>query len=153
MKIGELAKRTGCSVETVRYYEHAGLLPAPSRSEGNYRIYGESHAERLSFIRNCRALDMTQEEIRELLRIKDENGRDCGDVDILLDAHIGHVTERIAELSALQAQLHALRASCGQHLPVQQCEILRGLAEHIPDSDKAQPTHLAHLQGVHAYKS
>lgn len=149
MKIGELAKRSACSVETIRYYESTGLLPAPARSEGNYRIYGEAHCERLAFIRNCRALDMTQEEIRELLRIKDENGRDCGDVDILLDAHIGHVSERLAELSALQAQLRALRDTCGHHLPVQQCEILRGLAEHVPETEKAPAGHLGHLHGVH----
>ena len=64
MKIGELATLTGCPVETIRYYEREGLLPAPSRSAGNYRQYDTAHVERLSFIRHCRSLDMTQEEIR-----------------------------------------------------------------------------------------
>ena len=67
MKIGELAQSARCSVETVRYYEKEGLLPAPERGQNNYRIYGTAHVERLRLIRNCRALDMTLEEIRVLL--------------------------------------------------------------------------------------
>jgi DNA-binding transcriptional MerR regulator len=68
MKIGELARIAMTQVETIRYYERAGLLPETARTEGNYRIYGDAHVERLSFIRNCRNLDMTLEEIRVLLR-------------------------------------------------------------------------------------
>ncbi|WP_146053956.1 MerR family transcriptional regulator, partial [Pseudomonas syringae] len=71
MKIGELAKLTDTQVETVRYYEREGLLPAPARSDGNYRLYTQAHVERLSFIRNCRSLDMTLEEIRSLLNLRD----------------------------------------------------------------------------------
>lgn len=149
MKIGQLAQRTACTVETIRYYEHAGLLPAPSRSDGNYRIYTEEHAERLTFIRNCRTLDMTQDEIRELLRIKDENGRDCGDVDALLDEHIGHVSRRIEELSTLQAQLMALRESCGHHRSVQECGILRGLADPLPEIEGHADGHGGHRHDVH----
>ena len=67
MKIGELAKITDCQVETIRYYEREGLLPQAPRSESNYRIYGAEHTERLGFIRHCRSLDMTLEEIRVLL--------------------------------------------------------------------------------------
>lgn len=149
MRIGQLAQRTGCTVETIRYYEQAGLLPAPSRSDGNYRIYTERHAERLTFIRNCRALDMTQDEIRALLRIKDEDGRDCGDIDALLDEHLGHVSRRIEELSALQGQLQALRESCGQHVPVQECGIVRRLADPLPDIEGHAGGHGGHRHGVH----
>ncbi|SOE70282.1 DNA-binding transcriptional regulator, MerR family [Burkholderia sp. D7] len=87
MKVGDLAKRAGCKVETVRYYESEGLPPEPARSEGNYRLYGESHVEGLMFIRNCRALDMTLGEIRALLGFKDGGGQDCGDVDALLERY------------------------------------------------------------------
>ena len=59
MKIGELARLTQCTVETVRYYEREGLLPVATRTEGNFRAYGPEHIERLRFIRNCRALDMS----------------------------------------------------------------------------------------------
>ena len=85
MKIGQLAAATGTPVETIRYYEREGLLPVPSRTEGNYRVYHEGHAQRLAFIRHCRCLDMTLDEIRVLLHYKDEPREDCGGVDDLLD--------------------------------------------------------------------
>ena len=70
MKIGELASGTGTPVETIRYYEREGLLPAAARTEGNYRVYGQEHAQRLLFVRRCRSLDMTLQEIRALLTFK-----------------------------------------------------------------------------------
>lgn len=129
MRIGELAKRSGCLPETVRYYEREGLLPSPDRSEGNYRLYTEGHLARLLFIRNCRALEMSLGEIRALLVIKDGAGADCREVCALLDAHIGHVTERLARLADLREQLVGLRDRCGGVTPVDNCGILQGLAE------------------------
>jgi len=85
--IGMLAKRTRCQAETIRYYEREGLLPAPARSQGNYRQYDSTHVERLSFIRHCRSLDMTLDEIRALLDFRDAPTRDCADVSVLLDEH------------------------------------------------------------------
>lgn len=73
MKIGELAKATDTQVETIRYYEREELLPEPSRTDANYRIYGKPHVERLVFIRHCRSLDMTLDEIRKLLLIRSRN--------------------------------------------------------------------------------
>ncbi|MES2820049.1 MAG: Cd(II)/Pb(II)-responsive transcriptional regulator [Pseudomonadota bacterium] len=127
MKIGELAKLTACQVETVRYYEREGLLPAPVRSEGNYRLYGETHLERLRFIRNCRTLDMTLEEIRGLLALRDSPAAPCAGVNDLVEAHIQHVQARIASLQALQAQLLELRARCGDERAVEQCGIVQRL--------------------------
>lgn len=92
MKIGELAKLTDTQVETIRYYEREGLLPAPARSDGNYRLYTQAHMERLSFIRNCRSLDMTLEEIRNLLNLRDSPQDQCESVNALIDEHIEHVT-------------------------------------------------------------
>ncbi len=112
MKIGELAKRTGCPVETIRYYEREGLLPEPARSEGNYRQYTLAHVERLSFIRHCRSLDMTQEEIRTLLALRDRPEADCGTANRLIDEHLHHVEVRIAELQALREQLRDLGSRC-----------------------------------------
>jgi DNA-binding transcriptional MerR regulator len=71
MRIGELAQASGTPVETIRFYEREGLLPTAARTEGNYRIYTPHHAERLAFIRQCRSLDMTLDEVRVLLRFKD----------------------------------------------------------------------------------
>ena len=76
IKIGELAKRTGATVETIRYYEKEGLLPEPSRSAGNYRLYNEEHIEHLQFILHCRALDMALDEVRVLLQYWNEPDKD-----------------------------------------------------------------------------
>ena len=112
MKIGELATATDCAVETIRYYEREGLLPEPARRESNYRLSTQAHVERLTFIRNCRTLDMTLDEIRSLLRLRDSPEGQCDSVNALIDAHIAHVQARIDGLQALQAQLLELRRQC-----------------------------------------
>ena len=112
MKIGELAQASATAVDTIRYYERQGLLPAPARSEGNFRLYEAAHLERLQFIRHCRGLDMSLDEVRVLLRFRDAPESDCGDVNALLDEHIGHVSRRIRELRSLERQLKALREQC-----------------------------------------
>lgn len=125
MKIGELAKATDCAVETIRYYEREGLLPEPARSDGNYRLYTQAHVERLTFIRNCRTLDMTLDEIRSLLRLRDSPDGQCGSVNALIDEHIEHVQARIDGLVALQAQLVELRQQCNAQ--GSECAILQQL--------------------------
>jgi Cd(II)/Pb(II)-responsive transcriptional regulator len=134
LKIGELASRTGCLVETIRYYEREGMLEAPARSEGNYRLYGPAHVERLQFIRHCRSLDMTLDEIRTLLHFRDAPEENCGEVNVLLDKHISHVAARIAELKALQTQLGELRACCHRTQAAKDCGILQELA--CTDADR-----------------
>ncbi|MDB5732562.1 MAG: cadR [Variovorax sp.] len=142
MKIGELASAAKCSAETIRFYEKKGLLPEPGRTEGNYRSYGPPHVERLRFIRNCRALDMTHDEIRALLRAIDVPAQDCGAVNALLDAHIGHVEARIEELRQLQRQLGSLREQCQSKQAPDHCGILRGLAEMETEVGGERHTHL-----------
>lgn len=127
MKIGELAERFGCLVETIRYYERIGLLPPPERSPNNYRTYTGKHGERLSFIRHCRALDMTLDEVRVLLELREHPEQDCIGVNELLDKHIAHVTERITALSALERQLKDLRSRCVAVDSTRSCAILQGL--------------------------
>ena len=131
LKIGELAKRTGSLVETIRYYEREGLLPEPARSEGNYRVYADTDLERLQFIRHCRSLDMTLEEIRNLLRFRDAPDRNCGEVNALLDEHIQHVGRRIKELKVLQQNLRALRKLCRQEQATKDCGILQSLGSAV----------------------
>ena len=127
MKIGEMSAATGTPVETIRYYEREGLMPEAARSDGNYRVYDGAQVERLAFIRRCRGLDMTLDEVRALLRFIDQPGPDCGDVNALLDEHIGHVTQRIAELRKLEKELRRLRAQCGTAGAADACGILKGL--------------------------
>lgn len=142
MKIGELAQLAQCSVETIRYYEREGLLPAPARTGGNFRAYTAAHAERLRFIRNCRALDMSQEEIRRLLSLTDHPSEDCKGVNEVFDAHIEHVEARIRELEQLRQALGELRQRCQREQSVGSCGILHGLAamEQPPAGEKH--THL-----------
>lgn len=147
MKIGELARLTESQVETIRYYEREGLLPAPARTEGNYRTYTQAHVERLSFIRNCRSLDMTLEEIRSLLRLRDSPRDQCESVNALIDEHIEHVNARVASLQALQQQLLDLRRRCADGA-ADHCGILERLevtgAVAAPDGE---PSHVGRSHG------
>ncbi|MBK9444685.1 MAG: Cd(II)/Pb(II)-responsive transcriptional regulator [Betaproteobacteria bacterium] len=147
MKIGELARLAGTNVDTIRYYERDGLLPVPARSEGNYRIYGETHVQRLSFIRRCRSLDMTLDEIRVLLHFKESPQENCTDVNSLLDRHIGHVNKRMQELQELERQLQDLREQCGEARDSAHCGILNGLSQAIVPSGKTA----SHVQGAHRH--
>jgi len=138
MKIGELAKLADCKVETVRYYEHEGLLKAPARSTGNYRLYNSAHLERLTFIRNCRTLDMTLDEIRSLLALIDRPEENCEGVNTLVDEHIKHVQARVTSLLALQQQLIELRQRCAAGRDAPECGILQclnstGGVQALPD--------------------
>ena len=147
MHIGALAAATSTPVETIRYYEREGLIPAAQRAANNYRQYTPAHAERLAFIRRCRNLDMTLDEVRSLLRFKDAPAEDCGQVNALLDAHIGHVARRIAELRTLEQHLKTLRAQCRAPNAINDCGILQGLDAAAPGAGKGsrQP----HIRGAH----
>lgn len=147
MKIGELAGSAQTQVETIRYYERQGLLPQTPRTEGNYRIYGHEHVERLAFIRHCRSLDMTLDEIRVLLHFKDAPQADCGGVDALLDEHIRHVGDRIRGLRQLEKQLKALRERCVERDVSARCGILSGLTR-AAGTDKCRAA--SHMGGTHA---
>jgi Cd(II)/Pb(II)-responsive transcriptional regulator len=127
MKIGELARRTTCRVETIRFYEKEGLLPPPPRSSGNYRLYDKLHVERLLFIRSCRSLDISLDEIRLLLQLRATPRDDCSAVNALLDEHIRQVDVRIAELRQLRDQLHSLSLHCSGTRTAEQCGILQEL--------------------------
>jgi Cd(II)/Pb(II)-responsive transcriptional regulator len=151
MKIGELAAASTTPVETIRYYERAGLLLPPARSGGNFRLYEAPHLERLQFIRYCRGLDMSLDEVRALLRAKDDPAQACADVNALLDQHIGHVAKRIRELRALERQLKDLRQRCSTSQAAASCGILAGLVEAAQEAGPA-PTAArepGHLRSVH----
>lgn len=141
MRIGELAKATKCTVETIRYYEQQGLLPVPYRTENNYRLYSKIHLNRLKFIRNCRSLDMTHEEIRELLMLVDQPNEDCEAISVLLDEHIEHVNIRLIELQELQQQLVTLRNHCSGGSSIDHCSIV----QELTDMEIPTPTHKTHL--------
>lgn len=142
MKIGELARAAQCSVETIRYYEKQGLLPEPLRTDGNYRDYGPGHIERLRFIRNCRALDMAQDEIRALLGWMDRPREGCDGVNGLVEEHLHHVEARIEELLHLKQQLLTLRHACQAPHTVSDCGILQSLTQAEPVATPPRSHHL-----------
>lgn len=129
IRIGELAERTRCEIVTIRYYEKKGLLPKPARSDGNFRLYGDGHVERLQFIRHCRSLDMTLVEIRALLELRDNPKQDCSEVNALLDGHIQELEARVEALLQLKDHLAALRERCAGAGQVDACGILQGLVD------------------------
>src|SRR5690606_28959130 len=148
MKIGELAKRTQCAVETIRYWEKEGLLPEPARTEGNYRHYTEAHLERLRFIRNCRTLDMGLDEIRQLLGLWDHPQENCGQVDALIDDHLDHVVTQIETLEALAGQLRELRQHCVEGRDINQCTI----TEVLTTSTVSVETSHSHLHAGRSHR-
>ena len=127
-RIGDLASLLDVPVETIRYYERESLLPKPARSDGNYRLYVEGERTRLEFILHCRALDMSLQEIRSLLRLRDAPEQGCAEVNAVLDEHIEHVTGRMRALRRLHAELKTLRAHCDAPSASKDCGILHELA-------------------------
>lgn len=129
LKIGELAKRTGCAVQTLHYYEREGLLQAPARSSTNYRLFPNAAVERVKFIRHCRSLDIAIHEIRLLLAYRDRPNASCQNVNLMLDAHIVQVSTRIAALRGLQSELKRMRGLCIAAEAAKNCGILRSLGQ------------------------
>ena len=131
MKIGELGAATGTKVETIRYYEQSGIMPAPARSASNYRSYGREHVQRLSFIRRARDLGFPLDQVRELLSLADDQNRSCVAVDEIARAHLVTVGRKKAELDALGAELERLIGQCSKGR-ISNCRIIEALAEPRP---------------------
>jgi len=110
--IGVLSRRTGCKVETIRYYERIGLLPAPSRSAGGHRLYGEDHLKRLTFIRRGRELGFSLDDIRGLLGLVDGGAYTCAEVKAVTLEHLGEVRRKLADLRRLERVLKGMAAEC-----------------------------------------
>jgi Cu(I)-responsive transcriptional regulator len=127
LSIGALAKATGTKVETVRWYERVGLLPAPTRTPGNYRAYDAVHLGRLSFIRRARDLGFSLEQIRVLLDMAGDQDRSCTAVDAIAREHLDEVDRKIADLQALRQELASLIGQC-RNGKVAECRIIEALA-------------------------
>src|SRR5712692_10803604 len=112
LAIGTLSKRTGYNIETIRYYERVGLLPAPERSSGGYRLYGTGHLKRLAFVRRARALGFSIDEVRTLLKLADECKRPCAEVRVVAETHLKDVHAKIADLRRMERVLKATVAQC-----------------------------------------
>ncbi|TXG96762.1 MAG: Cd(II)/Pb(II)-responsive transcriptional regulator [Zoogloea sp.] len=135
MRIGELGQAIGVDIETIRHYEKIGLLSPPAREANGYRNYDAAHVERLAFIRHCRALDIPLAEVKRLLDFVAHPEVDCGDINRLIEEQLGRVRERLSSMLALEKQLVALRARCGENHTARECGILHELvaASHEPE--------------------
>src|SRR5688500_976998 len=127
--IGEAARQSGVKVPTIRYYEGIGLLPQPSRSEGNQRSYEPSDLRRLTFIRHARELGFEVEAIRTLLSLQDNPLQSCASADAIARARLVDVEQRIRSLNALKAELEIMVEGC-VHGRVDQCRVIEVLADH-----------------------
>ena len=126
LTMGQLSKRTGCNIETIRYYERIGLLPAPPRTQGGHRLYGESDLRRLAFIRRSRELGFTVDEVRSLLRLVDDRSYTCAEVRSLTLEHLTEVRKKIADLRRLRKTLAGIVARCaGDTVP--ECPVIDAL--------------------------
>jgi MerR family transcriptional regulator, mercuric resistance operon regulatory protein len=108
----ELAKRTGCNLETVRYYEKVGLLPEPPRTTGGYRSYDATHERRLGFVLRARALGFSLDEIRALLGLVDERDQPCAEAREVAATHLADVRSKIADLKRMERVLKDMVAQC-----------------------------------------
>jgi Cd(II)/Pb(II)-responsive transcriptional regulator len=149
MKIGEVCGHASIPVETIRYYEKIGLLLKPNRDASGYRVYRNAHLNRLLFIKRCRNLDMTQDEIRELIRLSENPEADCHEVDALLARHLSHVRDRLNELANLETALQQLQQACSKTGTVEQCGIMGGLSSELGDLSGRDTDRRNHVPGTH----
>lgn len=127
MSIGELAAATDSKVVTVRYYEKVGLLPPPLRSPSNYRSYSGDDLARLRFIRRCRNLGFTLDQIRELLRLSSNTQHKCSEVDRITAAHLADIEDKIKDLQTLATKLRRISARCKGGGRIANCRIIEAL--------------------------
>ncbi len=131
LQIGDLARATNTKVETIRYYEQIGLLPAPARTSGNFRAYSAKHLGQLSFIRRARDLGFTLDQVRELLSLSDQKRQSCEAVDVIARQHLADVDRKIADLTALRDELSSLIEQCGCGT-IADCRIIDALGPSPP---------------------
>jgi MerR family transcriptional regulator, mercuric resistance operon regulatory protein len=131
LSIGALSKRSGVNIETIRYYERIGVMPAPDRSAKGYRVYGADHLKRLSFVRRSRQLGFSLDEIRGLLRLVDGHAYTCAEVRALTLDHVGEIRHKIEDLKRLKRVMEEMATQCsGERAP--ECPIVDALFDARP---------------------
>jgi MerR family mercuric resistance operon transcriptional regulator len=125
--IGALSAHTGVNIETIRYYERIGVMPAPPRTEGRQRVYDEDHVKRLTFIRRSRELGFTLDRVRDLLGLERGHGLTCAEVKAMTVEHVADIRRKVRDLKRLERVLDELAARChGKEMP--ECPILDALS-------------------------
>lgn len=129
LTIGRVADAAGCKVQTVRYYEQIGLIPAPPRSSGNQRVYDISAIHRLTFIRHARELGFPLQAIRDLISLSDNPDQSCEAADVIAKAQLDEVDLRIRRLGALRNELERMVEQC-KGGRIADCRVLEVLSDH-----------------------
>lgn len=127
LTIGQLARRAGVNVETVRYYERRRLVPEPPRTPSGYRQYPPDTVRRLAFIKRAQSLGFTLAEIDELLSLRVDPASTCGDVEQKAQQTMGRIERKMGELAVMHDALHALAAACRDGRPTSECPIIEML--------------------------
>ena len=110
--IGQLSKETGCKIETIRYYEKIGLLAEPQRTTGGHRLFEDEQLKRLTFIRRCRELGFTLDNVRDFLTLVDDDSITCGEVESLTREHLNEIEDKIKDLKAMKKVLAEMLSQC-----------------------------------------
>lgn len=129
LMIGDLARRTGTKVNTIRFYEEVGLLPRPARTAAGRRTYGTDDVRRLTFVRHARALGFGTVVIRSLLELGAQPEQPCGGASEMARQHLTDVERKIKQLRALRTELRRMLVDCGTGGRVADCRILEALGE------------------------
>jgi DNA-binding transcriptional MerR regulator len=127
MRIGELAKKTGLSIDAIRFYEKSGLIKGPERSEGGYREFNKDAVAAIEFISHCRSLDIPIAEIKKLLNVRSGSAKSCREANEVVDAQLIVLRDRIKELKQLEKTLSDIRSVCNSELAPEKCEIIRSI--------------------------
>jgi DNA-binding transcriptional MerR regulator len=127
--IGEMARRSGVKVPTIRYYEQMGLIEEPGRTQGNQRRYGKAELDRLVFIKHARDLGITIEAIRDLIELSGHPERPCTHADRIAAERLAEVRQKIARLRRLETELERITTHC-EGETVRECYVIRALAHH-----------------------
>ena len=125
--ISTLSRKSGVAIETIRYYERVGLLPKPSRTSGNYRLYEDIDANRLSFVRRARDLGFSLDDIKHLLDLADQKSRSCRRVNEIATEHLTDIRGKLVDLKRMERVLATLVKSCSQG-SMPDCPLLETLA-------------------------
>lgn len=125
MKIGELSKKSGCSIQTIRYYEGEGLISNPERTGGNFRVYSIKALKELEFVKHCRSLDISLLDIKLLLELKNKPEESCASVNALIDKQLSLVNKRMKELKALKTELQFMAKTCVADSTIEACGIIK----------------------------
>lgn len=131
---GELARRTGVNLETIRYFERIGILPAPPRTEGGHRIYAESHVRTLGFVRRARSLGFAPDEVRTILELGGPGKASCAEVREIAAHHLQQVRSKIADLVEIERLLATTIDHCsGKQEP--ECAVIEMI--ECPEANQA----------------